>query len=317
MWFLFRVVSPPKVVFCSTQRNGLAHLARTTRGRLPVLPPASPRMQALKAHCPTGLFCSQLLQVSASAQPLLPPSPLEASSGVVRSASRLQARRSERLTRARENARGRLDAERARREAAEAAEAQTIRSRSRASVLGWSPPRPLALSSPSEIISGLGSRQWRWNAPMNSRSAGSLLTGSPGPPSLPPSVVSNDCEISSTSEAQTASPTAQLPRGYMSPRPPPRRVSPSLMRAMRSHRREVAVVPAFVSCKQKPADRQGSGRSSRTLPAAQRRSTTPASALAAQQWLSSTMQTLPLSSRLSTAEGGEGDANLTIQVARI
>ena len=241
----------------------------------------------------------------------------EASSGEVRSASRLQAGGSERLTRARENARGRLGAERARREAVEAALAQNGRSRSRASVLGWSPPRPLALSSPSEIISGLGSRQWRWNAPMNSRSAGSLLTGSPGPPSLPPSVVSNDCEISSTSEAQTASPTAQLPRGYMSPRPPPRRVSPSLMRAMRSHRREVAVVPAFVSCKQKPADRQGSGRLSRTLPAAQRRSTTPASALAAQQWLSSTMQTLPLSSRLSTAEGGEGDANLTIQVARI
>ena len=186
----------------------------------------------------------------------------EASSGEVRSASRLQAGGSERLTRARENARGRLDAERARREAAEAAEAQTGRSRSRASVLGWSPPRPLALRS------------------------------------------------------ETASPTAQPPRGYMSPRPP-RRVSPSLMRAMGSHRREVAVVPPFVSCKQKPADRQGSGRLSRTLPAAQRRSTTPASALAAQQWLSSAMQTLPPSSRLSMIEGGEGDANLTIQVARI
>ena len=38
--------------------------------------PASPRMQTLKAHGgPMGLFCSQLLQVSAFAQPLFPPLP--------------------------------------------------------------------------------------------------------------------------------------------------------------------------------------------------------------------------------------------------
>ena len=130
--------------------------------------------------------------------------------------------------------------------------------RPEASRPGWS---PLALRTPSEIISGLSPVQRR-GSPMNTRSLSTQSTGSPSSSCLPPR------------PPHTATPS--------------RRSTVSLMGSMGSRRR-VAVVPSFVSCQHEPTDRQGSG-SSGPRPVAAQPPITPASALAAQRWLSDTMQ---------------------------
>ena len=235
----------------------------------------------------------------------------EASSGVIRFASR---QRSERLARARERVRGRLGAERAQREAALA---QAGRSRSKAPWLGRS-PLPPTLRPPSTILSRLGPKHWT-HSPTRSRSTGSPLTGStPGAPRLsPPVMATNDHE---SRQASSVSPPLPSPSGSSSPSvrySSPSTASPQLpgrlsrsLRARVGSRRRVAVLPPFVSCTHDQADRQGAGLI-RTLPVAQLHTiTTPAAALTAQHWLSCTMKQISCraSESTRTAGGRESDA---------
>ena len=227
----------------------------------------------------------------------------EASSGVIRFASR---QRSERLARARERARGRLGAERAQRDGL-------------APWLGRSPPPP-TLRSPSKILSRLGPKHLR-HSPTRPRSTGSPLTGSaPGAHRLsPPMMARNDHErlqaspVSPSlpspagSHAGSSSPSAHCSSPLTASPQLPGRLSRSLRERVGS-RRHVAVVPPFVSCTHDQADRQSAGLS-RTLPVALecQTITTPAAALTAQEWLSSTMKLISCRSRESTAGGRESD----------
>ena len=232
-----------------------------------------------------------------------------------------EAKREERLQRAR----GRLGAERARREKAEAEANARVKAKARggASDLGWS---PVALRSPTEIVSGLGPVQRRYS-PTQSRSNPTLTSSSSsaGSPLRPPPMMRKDGEIWSVAEAQAASPdtaistspsalTAQ--RSTLKPRS-----TLSLMGSIGGSRRRVAVVPSFVSCTQEPPGRRGFA-SSRILGGGAGISShssgktliIPDSALAAQRWLSTAID--QFSSRRES-EGGEDDANQTTRVARV
>ena len=229
-----------------------------------------------------------------------------------------EAKREERLQRAR----GRLGAERARREKAEAEANARVKAKARggASDLGWS---PVALRSPTEIVSGLGPVQRRYS-PTQPRSNPRLTSSSssPGSPLRPPPMMRKDGEIWSVGEAQAASPdtaistspsalTAQ--RSTLKPRS-----TLSLMGSIGGARRRVAVVPSFVSCTHEPPDRRGLA-SSRILGggagiSSHNSGETPDSALAAQRWLSTAIE--QLSSRRES-EGGGDDANQTTLVARV
>ena len=137
-----------------------------------------------------------------------------------------EAKREERLQRAR----GRLGAERARREKAEAETNALVEANAQrgASELGWS---QVALRSPTEVVSGLGPVQRR-----------------------------NSLSTSSREEAQSAPPSTVIPTSplaLLAQRPTlwPRSTRP---------RRRVAVAPSLVSCTHEPPDRRA-GSSSQTV----------------------------------------------------
>jgi len=210
-----------------------------------------------------------------------------------------EAKREERLRRAR----GQLGAERARREKAEAeANAQfKAKARGGASALGWS---PVALRSPTEIISGLGPVQRR-DSPKTLRS-NSILTRSPSTssPLRPPSMVRKDGEIWAAGEAQAASPdlaTSTSSSALTAQRSTLKsRSTLSLKLGSMNGTRRVAVVPSFVSCTHEPPDRRGLVSSGRMLGGGAGNSShrpgkniiIPDSALTAQRWLSTAIEQL-------------------------
>ena len=192
------------------------------------------------------------------------------------------AKREERLQRAR----GRLGAERARREKAEAETNAVVDANARggASELGWS---PVALRSPTQIVSGLDPVQRR----------NSLSTISPLRP--PGTMMRENGDIWSPEEAQAASSDTAI---STSPRPTlkPRSKRPlKMMGSVGGSRRRVAVVPSLVSCTHETPDRQAG----RTV-------IIPDSALAAQRWLSNAVAQ-QLSSRRESERGEDDDANRT------
>ena len=192
------------------------------------------------------------------------------------------AKREERLQRAR----GRLGAERARREKAEAETNAVVEANARggASELGWS---PVALRSPTQIVSGLDPVQRRT----------SLSTISPLRP--PGTMMRENGDIWSPEEAQAASSDTAI---STSPRPTlkPRSKRPlKMMGSVGGSRRRVAVVPSLVSCTHETPDRQAG----RTV-------IIPDSALAAQRWLSNAVAQ-QLSSRRESERGEDDDANRT------
>jgi len=232
-----------------------------------------------------------------------------------------ETKREERLQRAR----GRLGAERARREKAEAEANARVEAKARggASALGWS---PVALRSPTEIISGLGPVQRR-DSPNTPRS-NSRLTRSPSTssPLRPPSMVRKDGEIWAAGEAQAASPDLAIstsPSALTAQRSTLKSRSTLSLKlgSMNGTRRRVAVVPSFVSCTHEPPDRRGSV-SSRMLGDGAGNSShrpgkniiIPDSALAAQRWLSTAIE--QLSSRRES-ERTEDDMNQATPVARM
>jgi hypothetical protein len=232
-----------------------------------------------------------------------------------------EAKREERLRRAR----GRLGAERARREKAEAEAKARFEAKARggASALGWS---PVALRSPTEIISGLGPVQRR-DSPNTPRS-NPRLTRSPSTssPLRPPSMVRKDGEIWAAGEAQAASPDLAIstsPSALTAQRSTLKSRSTLSLKlgSMNGTRRRVAVVPSFVSCTHEPADRRGLV-SSRMLGGGAGDSShrpgkniiIPDSALAAQRWLSTAIE--QLSSRRES-ERTEDDMNQATPVARM
>ena len=237
-----------------------------------------------------------------------------------------EAKREERLRRAR----GRLGAERRRREKAEVeAQAQLdARARDGASKLGWS---PVALRSPTEIISGLSPVQRRdppGRPRSTSRPTSSPSTGSP-PHQTP--MVRKDGEVWAAGEAQAASPERIISTSLstlaaqrwlsnaIQPHPDKPRSTMSLMGSAGGSRRRVAVVPSFASCTHEPPDRQGLV-ASRILPVDETLRI-PDSSLAAQRWLSTAI----LEQRESELREGredreddeEDDADQTTRVARI
>ena len=229
-----------------------------------------------------------------------------------------ETKREERLQRAR----GRLGAERARREKAEAEANARVEAKARggASALGWS---PVALRSPTEIISGLGPVQRR-DSPItprsNPRSTSSPSTSSPSTssPLRPPPMVREDGEIWAAGEAQAASPdtavstsplalTAQ--RATLKPRS-----TLSLMPSINGSRRRIAVVPTLVSYTHEPRDRRGlvprrmlggDAGSGKTI-------IIPDSALQAQRWLSTALE--QFSSRRESTRESNNEEDVTNQV---
>ena len=206
-----------------------------------------------------------------------------------------EAKREERLQRAR----GRLGAERARREKAEAEVNARVKAKARggASDLGWS---PVALRSPTEIVSGLGPVQQR-HSPIPPRSNPKSTS--------PPPMMRTDAGVWSPEEAQVASPETAIstpPLALAAQRPTLKpRSKLSLKGQTGGSRRRVAVVPSLVSCTHETPDRQGP--SGRTV-------IIPNSALAAQRWLSNAVELV--SSRRESAVK-EDDANQTTLVARV
>ena len=238
-----------------------------------------------------------------------------------------EAKREERLRRAR----GRLGAERRRREKAEVeAQAQLdARARDGASKLGWS---PVALRSPTEIISGLGPVQRR-DPPGRSRST---LRPTSSPSTRSPvhqtPMVRKDGEVWAAGEAQAASPDTAISTSpstlaaqrwlsnAMQPPPEKPRSTMSLMGSVGGSRRRVAVVPSFASCTPEPLDRQGLV-ASRILPVDETLRI-PDSSLAAQRWLSTAILEQRESefreNRENREDDEEDDANqTTLDVARI
>ena len=229
-----------------------------------------------------------------------------------------EAKREERLQRAR----GRLGAERARRDKAEAEANARVEAKARggASALGWS---PVALRSPTEIISGLG-RVQRRDSPITPRSkprsTSSPSTSSPSTssPLRPPPMVREDGEILAAGEAQAASPdtavstsplalTAQ--RATLKPRS-----TLSLMPSINGSRRRIAVVPTLVSYTHEPRDRRGlvprrmlggDAGSGKTI-------IIPDSALQAQRWLSTALE--QFSSRRESTRESNNEEDVTNQV---
>ena len=197
------------------------------------------------------------------------------------------AKREERLQRAR----GRLGAERARREKAEAEKNAVLveaNARGGASELGWS---PVALRSPTEIVSGLDPVQRR-----NSLSTISPLR-SPG------TMMRENGDIWSPEEAQAASSDTAISTSER-PTLKPRSKQPlKMMGSVGGSRRRVAVVPSLVSCTHETPDRQAGSESGRTV-------IIPDSALAAQRWLSNAVAQ-QLSSRRESERGEDDDANQT------
>jgi len=138
-----------------------------------------------------------------------------------------EAKREERLQRAR----GRLGAERARREKAEAETNALVEANAQrgASELGWS---QVALRSPTEVVSELGPVQRR-----------------------------NSLSTSSREEAQSAPPSTVIPTSPLAlPAQRPTLLWPRSTRP----RRRVAVAPSLVSCTHEPPDRRA-GSSSQTV----------------------------------------------------
>ena len=224
-----------------------------------------------------------------------------------------EAKREERLQRAR----GRLGAERARRDKAEAEANARVEAKARggASALGWS---PVALRSPTEIISGLG-RVHRRDSPITPRSKPrSTSSPSTSSPLRPPPMVREDGEIWAAGEAQAASPdtavstsplalTAQ--RATLKPRS-----TLSLMPSINGSRRRIAVVPTLVSYTHEPRDRRGlvprrmlggDAGSGKTI-------IIPDSALQAQRWLSTALE--QFSSRRESTRESNNEEDVTNQV---
>jgi len=232
-----------------------------------------------------------------------------------------EAKREERLQRAR----GWLGAERARREKAEAEANARFEAKARggASALGWS---PVALRSPTEIISGLGPVQRR-DSPNTPRS-NSRLTRSPSTssPLRPPSMVRKDGEIWAAGEAQAASPDLAIstsPSALTAQRSTLKSQSTLSLKlgSMNGTRRRVAVVPCFVSCTHEPPDRRGlvsscmlGGGAGNSGHRPGKNIIIPDSALAAQRWLSTAIE--QLSSRRES-ERTEDDMNQTTLLARM
>ena len=197
-----------------------------------------------------------------------------------------EAKREERLQRAR----GRLGAERARREKAEAETNALVEANAQrgASELGWS---QVALRSPTEIVSGLDPVQRR-----NSLSTISPLR-SPG------TMMRENGDIWSPEEAQAASSDTAISTSER-PTLKPRSKQPlKMMGSVGGSRRRVAVVPSLVSCTHETPDRQAGSESGRTV-------IIPDSALAAQRWLSNAVAQ-QLSSRRESERGEDDDANQT------
>ena len=238
-----------------------------------------------------------------------------------------EAKRQERLRRAR----GRLGAERGRREKAEAEATARMDAMARGGVseLGWS---PLALRSPSEIINGLGPVQRRDSPIDNPRSSPRLTSSqSTSSPLRPPPMVRKDGDVWGAGGAQaalpetilTTSPAALAAQRWLAdamqppPHDKPRSRLSSIGGSIGASRRRVAVVPSFVSCTHEPPDRQGLV-ASRILPADETLGIRDSS-LAAQRWLSSTIE--QLSSRRESEvgkdredqeeDGEDDDANQT------
>ena len=198
-----------------------------------------------------------------------------------------EAKRKERLQRAR----GRLGAERARR--VETNARLEAKARDRASELGRS---PVALRSPTEIVSGLGPVQ-RENSPITRTSTpGSRMSSvSTGSPLHPPPIVRRDGDVWSPGEAQSAPPNTTVsssPLELMAQRSTlkPRSTLPR-MGSIGGSRRRVAVVPSIVSCTHEP---DSSGQTK----------ITPGSALAAQRWLATALEQ---ASSLRMSEGENDD----------
>ena len=220
-----------------------------------------------------------------------------------------EAKRQERLRRAR----GRLGAERGRREKAEAEATARMGAMARGGVseLGWS---PLALRSPSEIINGLGPVQRRESPIDNPRSRPRLTSSqSTSSPLRPPPMVRKDGDVWGAGGAQaalpetivTTSPSALAAQRWLAdamqdpPHNKPRSRLSSIGGSIGASRRRVAVVPSFVSCTHEPPDRQGLV-ASRILPADETLGIRDSS-LAAQRWLSTTIE--QLSSRRESEVG--------------
>jgi hypothetical protein len=225
-----------------------------------------------------------------------------------------EAKREERLQRAR----GRLGAERARRDKAEAEANARVEAKARggASALGWS---PVALRSPTEIISGLG-RVHRRDSPITPRSKPrSTSSPSTSSPLRPPPMVREDGEILAAGEAQAASPdtavsTSPLALSVQRATLKPRSTLSLLMPSINGSRRRIAVVPTLVSCTHEPLDRRGmvsrrmlggSAGSGKTI-------IIPDSALEAQRWLSTAME--QFSSRRESTRESDNEEDVTNQV---
>ena len=228
---------------------------------------------------------------------------LEREASHLRAKEAKEAKRKERLQRAR----ARLGADHARRQKAQAETNARVeaKARDRASELGWS---PVALRSPTEIVSGLGPVQ-RENSPITRTSTPGLTTSSRSTvsPLHPLPIVRRDGDVWSLEEAQSApsnKTVSSSPLALMAQRSTlkPRSTLPR-MGSIGGSRRRAAVVPSVVSCTHETPDRQAGSESGRTV-------IIPDSALAAQRWLSNAVAQ-QLSSRRESERGEDDDANQT------
>ena len=235
---------------------------------------------------------------------------LEREASHLRAKEAKEAKRKERLQRAR----AQLGADHARRQKAQAETNARVeaKARDRASELGWS---PVALRSPTEIVSDLGPVQ-RENLPITRTSAPGLTTSSRSTvsPLHPLPIVRRDGDVWSLEEAQSApsnKTVSSSPLALMAQRSTlkPRSTLPRMGSIGGGSRRRAAVVPSVVSCTHEPSNQSSLSLSE---PSNQRANSscqtkiTPASALAAQRWLATA---LDQASSLRTFEGENDEAD--------
>jgi hypothetical protein len=234
---------------------------------------------------------------------------LEREASHLRAKEAKEAKRKERLQRAR----ARLGADHARRQKAQAETNARVeaKARDRASELGWS---PVALRSPTEIVSGLGPVQ-RENSPITRTSTPGLTTSSRSTvsPLHPLPIVRRDGDVWSLEEAQSApsnKTVSSSPLALMAQRSTlkPRSTLPR-MGSIGGSRRRAAVVPSVVSCTHEPSNQSSlslSEPSNQRADSSGQTKITPASALAAQRWLATA---LDQASSLRTSEGEIDEAD--------